>query len=512
MTMKTSVQTDAGPRHAAHSGLLALGLGAVGVVYGDVGTSPLYALREALHHAAADGLARVEVLGIVSLLLWALIIIVTVKYVLFLVRLDNQGEGGTLSLLALFQAALGRRTSLVLGLAVAGTALFYADAMITPAISVLSAVEGLKLVTPALDAYVVPLTLAVLLALFALQSRGTSTVGRWFGPIMAVWFAAMAVAGLRHIGDDPHVLTAFDPRYALLFLGSHGALGFTVLGSVFLAVTGAEALYTDMGHFGRDAIQLAWLGLVFPALALNYLGQGALVLARPEALENPFFLLVPEWALLPMVLLATAATVIASQAVITGAFSVTKGWFSERAEAVGDDEDAGGGQQGQDDAAQPVLTPVQPLVGEQPGAAVLDHAADRAEPRAVRLAYLADVGWMPSCRQSARLSALCVGGVGVQPADGRRRRPGPGAGDAGRAACRGRWRPRGRRPAGCRRSRPRRGTWSQPCRGRWDWARSARRHAWPGPSSCRRPRPRTRPRVLSAPSGSGRHGPGAAGP
>ena len=323
MTMKTSVQTDAGPRHAAHSGLLALGLGAVGVVYGDVGTSPLYALREALHHAAADGLARVEVLGIVSLLLWALIIIVTVKYVLFLVRLDNQGEGGTLSLLALFQAALGRRTSLVLGLAVAGTALFYADAMITPAISVLSAVEGLKLVTPALDAYVVPLTLAVLLALFALQSRGTSAVGRWFGPIMAVWFAAMAVAGLRHIGDDPHVLTAFDPRYALLFLGSHGALGFTVLGSVFLAVTGAEALYTDMGHFGRDAIQLAWLGLVFPALALNYLGQGALVLARPEALENPFFLLVPEWALLPMVLLATAATVIASQAVITGAFSVT---------------------------------------------------------------------------------------------------------------------------------------------------------------------------------------------
>ena len=324
MKTEPSVQADGGPHHVARSGLLALSLGAVGVVYGDVGTSPLYALREALHHVAVDGLTRVEVLGIVSLLLWALIIIVTVKYVLFLVRLDNQGEGGTLSLLALFQAALGRRTSLVLGLAVAGTALFYADAIITPAISVLSAVEGLKLVTPAFDAYVVPITLAVLVGLFGLQSRGTSAVGRWFGPIMAVWFAAMALAGLQHIGDDPGVLAAFDPRYALLFLGSHGMIGFAVLGSVFLAVTGAEALYTDMGHFGRGSIQLAWLCLVFPALALNYLGQGALVLAQPEALENPFYLLVPEWALLPMVLLATAATVIASQAVITGAFSVTR--------------------------------------------------------------------------------------------------------------------------------------------------------------------------------------------
>ena len=199
-----------------------------------------------------------------------------------------------------------------------------ADAAITPAISVLSAVEGLKLVTPVFDPYVVPLTLAILAALFAVQSRGTASVGRWFGPITAVWFVAMAVAGLEHIGDDPGVLAAFDPRHALSFLAGHGLVGFVVLGSVFLAVTGAEALYADMGHFGRLPIQLAWLGLVFPALSLNYLGQGALVLARPEALENPFFLLVPDWALLPMVLLATAATVIASQAVITGAFSVAR--------------------------------------------------------------------------------------------------------------------------------------------------------------------------------------------
>jgi KUP system potassium uptake protein len=323
MAPTTAVADIAVPNHA-HPSLLALSLGAVGVVYGDIGTSPLYALREALHHAAGDGLDRAEVLGVVSLLLWALILIVTVKYVLLLVRLDNQGEGGTLSLLALFQAALGRRTTPVLGLAIAGTALFFADAAITPAISVLSAVEGLKLVMPVFDPYVVPLTIAILATLFAVQRRGTTSVGRWFGPITALWFVAMAVAGLVHIGDDPGVLAAFDPRYALSFIAGHGLVGFVVLGSVFLAVTGAEALYADMGHFGRLPIQLAWLGLVFPALSLNYLGQGALVLARPEALQNPFFLLVPDWSLLPMVLLATAATVIASQAVITGAFSVAR--------------------------------------------------------------------------------------------------------------------------------------------------------------------------------------------
>jgi KUP system potassium uptake protein len=238
------------PAAADRPGLLALSLGAVGVVYGDIGTSPLYALREALHHAAADGLDRAEVLGVVSLLLWALIIIVTIKYVLFLTRLDNRGEGGTLSLLALFQGALGRRTPLALGLAVAGTALFYADAAITPAISVLSAVEGLKLVTPVFEPYVVPITLVVLGALFTVQRRGTASMGRWFGPITAVWFLTMAVAGLVHIGDDPGILAAFDPRYALAFVGGHGMVGFVVLGSVFLAVTGAEALYADMGHFG----------------------------------------------------------------------------------------------------------------------------------------------------------------------------------------------------------------------------------------------------------------------
>ncbi len=294
------------PGHARTS-FWTLTLGSVGVVYGDIGTSPLYALREALHHASSNGLDRIEVLGVVSLLLWALIVIVTIKYVLLLVRLDNQGEGGTLSLLALFQATLGRRTALVLGLAIAGTALFYADAAITPAISVLSAVEGLKLVTPVFEPYVVPLTLVILAVLFGVQRYGTASVGRWFGPVTAVWFLAMAVAGLEHIGDDPGVLASFDPRHALSFIASHGLVGFVVLGSVFLAVTGAEALYADMGHFGRRPIQLAWFVLVFPALALNYLGQGALVLARPEALENPFFLLVPDWALLPMVLLATAA-------------------------------------------------------------------------------------------------------------------------------------------------------------------------------------------------------------
>jgi KUP system potassium uptake protein len=323
MASTTAAADIAVPDHA-HPSLLALSLGAVGVVYGDIGTSPLYALREALHHAAGDGLDRAEVLGVVSLLLWALILIVTIKYVLLLVRLDNQGEGGTLSLLALFQGALDRRTAPVLGLAIAGTALFFADAAITPAISVLSAVEGLRLVTPVFDPYVVPLTVAILAALFAVQSRGTASVGRWFGPITALWFVAMAVAGLAHIGDDPGVLVAFDPRHALTFIAGHGLIGFVVLGSVFLAVTGAEALYADMGHFGRLPIQLAWMALVFPALSLNYLGQGALVLAHPEALENPFFLLVPGWALLPMVLLATVATVIASQAVITGAFSVAR--------------------------------------------------------------------------------------------------------------------------------------------------------------------------------------------
>ena len=314
---------DHGTNHV-RPGFWALTLGSVGVVYGDIGTSPLYALREALLHCQEGGVSREEVLGVTSLLLWALIFIVTGKYVLFLLRADNRGEGGTLSLMALAQSALGRATVPVFLLGVAGAALFYGDALITPAISVLSAVEGLKLVTPVFEPYVVPITVAILLGLFAVQRQGTGRVAAWFGPITAFWFLVMAGLGLVHLSDDLGVLAAFSPHHAFLFVSTHGGVGFVVLGSVFLAVTGTEALYADMGHFGRAPIQTAWIGLVFPALALNYLGQGAFVLKHPEALANPFFLLAPSWALLPLVLLATIATVIASQAVITGAFSVTQ--------------------------------------------------------------------------------------------------------------------------------------------------------------------------------------------
>ncbi|MER2508477.1 potassium transporter Kup [Amaricoccus sp.] len=298
-------------------------LGSVGVVYGDIGTSPLYALREALRSAARDGLAESEVVGIVSILLWTLILIVSFKYVMLILRADNRGEGGTLSLLALAQRALGRRTTPLLVLGVLGTALFYGDAVITPAISVLSAVEGLELVQPAFEPYVLPITVTILILLFWVQSVGTDRVAIFFGPITLVWFLVLAALGLRHIGDNLGIFGAFNPAMAVEFLASHGTGALPAMGSVFLAVTGAEALYADMGHFGRGPIRVAWAGLVFPALALNYLGQGALVLARPEALANPFFLMTPAWALLPLVLLATAATVIASQAVITGAYSIT---------------------------------------------------------------------------------------------------------------------------------------------------------------------------------------------
>ena len=327
VTVETSHDSHGADQHGAPKakvGFWALALGSVGVVYGDIGTSPLYALREALYHAQEGGVTREEVLGVTSLLLWALIFIVTGKYVLFLMRADNRGEGGTLSLMALAQRALGRSTPAVFLLGVAGAALFYGDALITPAISVLSAVEGLKLVTPVFEPYVIPITVAILLALFAAQRQGTGMVAAFFGPITACWFLTMAGLGLLHLHDDLGVLAAFNPGHAFGFLFSHGAVGFVVLGSVFLAVTGTEALYADMGHFGRAPIQAAWAGLIFPALALNYLGQGALVLKHPEALDNPFFLLAPEWALLPLVIFATVATVIASQAVITGAFSVTQ--------------------------------------------------------------------------------------------------------------------------------------------------------------------------------------------
>ncbi len=303
--------------------LWALSLGSVGVVYGDIGTSPLYAFREAVVAAVETGpVTRDIVLGVLSLILWALIVVVTLKYVLILLRADNNGEGGTLSLTALATRALGRRTAMVFLLGVIGASMFLGDSVITPAISVLSAVEGLKLVTPAFDHSVVPLTIVILFGLFAAQSRGTARVASFFAPVMVVWFVAIAIAGLLHIRDDPGVLAAINPAYAVAFLHAHGHIGMVTLGAVFLVVTGGEALYADLGHFGRKPIQAAWFMLVLPALLLNYFGQGARVLADPAAIENPFYRLVPEAALLPMVALATAATVIASQAVITGAYSL----------------------------------------------------------------------------------------------------------------------------------------------------------------------------------------------
>ena len=310
---------------AEKSRLWALTLGSLGVVYGDIGTSPLYAFREAVMAATEAGpVSRGVVLGVLSLILWALIVVVVIKYVLLLLRADNNGEGGTLSLTALASRAMGRRTALVFLLGVVGASMFLGDAVITPAISVLSAIEGLKLVTPAFDRYVVPLTIAILLGLFAGQSRGTARVASFFAPVMTIWFVAIAAAGLLHIRDDPGVLAAINPAYAVAFLYGHGDVGLVTLGLVFLVVTGAEALYADLGHFGRLPIQRAWFGLVLPALLLNYFGQGAKVLADPAAIENPFYRLVPDVLLLPMVVLATAATVIASQAVITGAYSLVQ--------------------------------------------------------------------------------------------------------------------------------------------------------------------------------------------
>ena len=332
--MSDGVNETASPAtaHAANSGaaakevppsFLALALGSVGVVYGDIGTSPLYAFREAAIAASPHHIVdRSVVLGVLSLIVWALIITVTLKYVLILLRADNNGEGGTLSLTALATRALGRRTAFVFVVGVIGASMFLGDSMITPAISVLSAVEGLKLASPAFSEVVAPLTVIILIGLFAAQSRGTAKVAAMFGPIMVVWFASIAIAGALHIRDDPHVLLAINPFYGVAFFYNHGEIGLVTLGAVFLVVTGGEALYADLGHFGRKPIQTAWLSLVLPALLINYFGQGAKVLADPAAIENPFYRLVPDTFLLPMVVLATAATVIASQAVITGAYSL----------------------------------------------------------------------------------------------------------------------------------------------------------------------------------------------
>ncbi len=316
---------NAAPHGVRQAGFFALTLGAVGVVYGDIGTSPLYAFREAYGAAIKGGMAAdAAVVGVLSLIFWALMIVVTMKYIMILLRADNEGEGGTLTLLALAQRSLGKSVPAVIGLGALGAALFYGDALITPAISVLSAVEGLKLVTPSLQPYVLPLSIAIIIVLFSVQWRGTGAVSRFFGPVTLVWFAALAAGGLLHIAGNPAILSALNPANAAALLATNGALGLVVLGAVFLAVTGAEALYADLGHFGRGPIQVAWSTVAFPALALNYFGQGAMVLADPDTASDPFFLLYPEWSLLPMVFLATAATIIASQAVITGAYSLTR--------------------------------------------------------------------------------------------------------------------------------------------------------------------------------------------
>ncbi len=313
------------PASASHSHMKGLLLGSLGVVYGDIGTSPLYAFREAINAAVGSGeLTSTTIISVVSLILWALIVVVTLKYVLILLRADNHGEGGTLALMALAQRALKTKTGAIVLMGIISSALFYGDAVITPALSVLSAIEGLKIATSIFDPYIVPLTLTVLILLFTAQSRGTAKMAAFFGPVMALWFAVLALGSLPHIAQRPEILLALNPAYAVTFIASHGMIGFITLGAVFLAVTGAEALYADLGHFGKRPIQTAWLFIVLPALTLNYLGQGALVLAEPKAIENPFFLMFPNWALYPMVGLATIATVIASQAVITGAYSLTR--------------------------------------------------------------------------------------------------------------------------------------------------------------------------------------------
>ena len=322
-------QPSAPHHHGQRQGLAGLAIGAIGVVYGDIGTSPLYAMKEVFvgHHPLA--VDQLHIFGVISLMFWSLMLIVTLKYVLIILRADNNGEGGSLALLALIQrrsgAAGGKRwgPSLVM-LGVVATALFFGDCMITPAISVLSAVEGLATVEQGFDSFVLPIAVTILIALFYLQSIGTAKVGRLFGPIMILYFIVLAVMGVMHIAERPDVLWALNPAWAVRFAVTDGKLAFLALGSVVLAVTGAEALYADMGHFGRKPISYAWLGFVLPALMLNYLGQGALLLETPAAAVNPFFLMAPEDWRLPLVILATMATVIASQAVITGAYSVVQ--------------------------------------------------------------------------------------------------------------------------------------------------------------------------------------------
>ena len=315
-------------RRRHHKGMAALSLGALGIVFGDIGTSPLYALQTvfaAEQHAVRP--TEAGVYGVISLVFWAVTLIVSIKYVAFIMRADNDGEGGIMALIALIRdVGLERRAAQVVlvALGIFGASLFYGDGMITPAISVLSAVEGIEVVAPSLHALVVPVALVILTLLFAAQRFGTGVVGRLFGPVMAVWFTVLAAGGLHEVVKEPEILRAISPSYGITFLFEHGHVAFIALGSVVLTVTGAEALYADMGHFGRSPIRRAWFAAVFPALVLNYMGQGALLLHTPKAIESPFFLLFPDWSRIPMVVLATIATVIASQAVISGAFSVTR--------------------------------------------------------------------------------------------------------------------------------------------------------------------------------------------
>ena len=309
------------------AGVLPLTVAAIGIVFGDIGTSPLYAMREAFNGSHPVAANHDNVLGVLSLICWSLLIVVTLKYVVFMMRADNRGEGGIMALLALVLRATSANTRgrfLLMWLGLFGAALFYGDGVITPAISVLSAVEGLEIATPAFKPYVVPITILVLIGLFLFQRKGTEMVGALFGPITVVWFAVLALLGIVNIIDYPQVLAALSPGYALAFFAENAAGSFLVLGAVVLAITGTEALYADMGHFGKKPIRLAWVYFVLPALLLNYFGQGALILHDKEAIEHPFFHMAPEWALYPMVMLATIATVIASQAVISGTYSLTR--------------------------------------------------------------------------------------------------------------------------------------------------------------------------------------------
>ncbi len=307
--------------------MFALSLAALGVVFGDIGTSPLYAMREVftIGNNILE-LNAMNVLGVLSIIFWALILVVSVKYILFIMHANNHGEGGIMALLSLAMRKNKnkRRRIFIASIGMLGACMFYADGMITPAISVMSAIEGIEFITPTFHSYIIPITLIIIVGLFSFQSRGTSTVGFLFGPVMLLWFSSLAMLGVINIMKEPAVLQALNPYYAYYFLSSQPSIAFITLGAVVLVVTGAESLYADMGHFGRDPIKWTWFSFVFPALAINYYGQGALVLADPSTIKNPFYLMAPEWLIIPLVALATIATIIASQACITGAFSVSR--------------------------------------------------------------------------------------------------------------------------------------------------------------------------------------------